>query len=86
MLGTTGRRRSLAAAAVVAMIGLTGACGGDDVGGDDPAVVNTQVPRDDDNNDRDDNDRDNNDRDLSGRRAQEGSRPVGRDPSRSRGP
>jgi hypothetical protein len=55
MSGRTGRKTILAAAAMAAAIGLTGACnGGGDDGDDDPDVVNTQAPdgdidQDDDN-------------------------------------
>ncbi|MEV0613614.1 hypothetical protein AB0I81_09840 [Nonomuraea sp. NPDC050404] len=66
MLGRTGRKRMLAAAAMVAMLGLTAACNGDgdDGGDDDPDVVNTQAPdgdndqdggTDQDQNEQDDN-------------------------------
>ncbi|MEU4571883.1 hypothetical protein ACBI99_11880 [Nonomuraea sp. ATR24] len=45
------RRNAVAAAALAAVVGLTGACGnGDGDGDDDPDIVNTQVP--DDGNDQ----------------------------------
>ncbi|MFI7613282.1 hypothetical protein ACIBP6_18825 [Nonomuraea terrae] len=53
-MGRTGRKRMLAAAAMVATIGLTGACnGGGDDGDDDPDVVNTQAPDGDNDQDGD---------------------------------
>ncbi|MFG3439629.1 hypothetical protein ACGF0J_20495 [Nonomuraea sp. NPDC047897] len=52
----------LAAAAMVAAIGLTGACnGGAGDGDDDPDVVNTQAP--DGDNEQNDNNQDDNDQD-----------------------